>query len=227
MIIVGLTGSIGMGKSDTAKMFCRLGVPVFDSDKEVHRLTAPGGGGMGDIEEAFPDLVRQGRLDRGALGARAFQNPQILGKLEQILHPLVIRAQKRFLMRQARIKTPMVVLDIPLLFETGLDRLCDKVVTVTASAEVQRQRVLGRPGMSERKFERIVASQTTDQEKQNRSDLVIRTDKGRGAVYCAVRAFIRRQRLARGGAFRRWKAAKAEPIMRQGRRPIASLRELS
>jgi dephospho-CoA kinase len=176
VIVLGLTGSIGMGKSTTAKMFVDAGVPVHDSDEAVHRLYA--GTAAPAVEAAFPGTVANGVVDRVALGKQVIGNAEALKRLEQIVHPLVRADADAFLARHRSLGTPLAVLDIPLLFETGGRGRVDKVVVVTAPADVQRARVLARPGMSEEKFEAILAKQVPDAQKRAMADFVIDTGNG-------------------------------------------------
>jgi dephospho-CoA kinase len=185
MIIIGLTGSIGMGKSRVAAMFARAGVPVFDADAEVHRLQSPGGPLLSCIESHFPGTTSAQGVDRAKLGAAVFGNPAALKQLESIIHPAVAASRKRFLQRHR--SKQMVVLDIPLLFETRGSRHVDLIVTVSASAWQQRKRVLARPGMTPAKFRRIKALQTPDAIKRQRSDVVIET----GLLVCDTAAHVR------------------------------------
>jgi len=174
--ILGLTGSIGMGKSSTAAMFARLGAAVFDADAAVHALLAPGGAAVAAVAAAFPDVADpQGGIDRRRLGARVFADPAALRRLEDILHPAVAAARQRFLRRCARRRLRLAVLDIPLLFEAGLDRDCDATAVVVAPPAVQKGRVLARPGMTPEKFRRIRARQMPDRLKMARADMVILT----------------------------------------------------
>ena len=173
MIVLGLTGSIGMGKSTVAAMFRRLGVPVFDADATVHALQAPGGAALGPIAAAFPGAVVNGVLDRTALGTAVFANSERLQVLEAIVHPLVAAARARFLMRTRT--RPLVVLDIPLLFERGGAADCDLIAVVSAPADVQRARVLARPGMTLTTLDNILARQVPDADKRARADVVIPT----------------------------------------------------
>lgn len=176
--MVGLTGSIGMGKSETAKMFAKLGIPVYDSDAAVHRLYEKGGAAVPAIAKAFPQAVVDGAVDRAALTRAVTAEPARFKELETIVHPLVAREQQTFL-EQARAQgAEMVILDIPLLFETGGHDRMDAVVVVSAPADVQRARVLARPGMSVEKLEHIMARQVPDSEKRTRAHFVIETDKG-------------------------------------------------
>lgn len=178
MLLVGLTGSIGMGKSETARMFAARGVPVYDADAAVHALYDTGGAAVEAIAAAFPGAVRDGRVDRLALGAMTLGDTDAIRKLEAIIHPLVGRAQLDFLHEAEKKGAPIVVLDIPLLFETGGETRVDVVVVVSAPADVQRARVLARPGMSEEKFEQILKRQTADAVKRARAHYVIDTHLG-------------------------------------------------
>lgn len=172
-LIVGLTGSIGMGKSTVAAMLRDEGVPVFDADAVVHALQGPDGALLPAIEARFAGTTGSDGVDRAALGARVFEDPAALADLEAIVHPAVARAQRDFL--DAHADAPLVVLDIPLLFEKGGAALVDRIVVVSAPAAVQRARVLRRPGMSEEKLSDILALQTPDAEKRQRADHVIDT----------------------------------------------------
>lgn len=184
MIVLGLTGSIGMGKSTTARMFADAGVPVHDSDEAVHRLYA--GAAAPLVEEAFPGTVRDGIVDRALLAERVLGDKAALKMLEAIIHPLVRADADAFLKRHRAVGVPLVVLDIPLLFETGGRDRVDKVVVVTAPAAVQRERVLARPGMTEQKFAAILDKQVPDAEKRRLADFVIDTGLGMDAARAAV-----------------------------------------
>jgi dephospho-CoA kinase len=188
MIVIGLTGSIGMGKSTTARMFSDAGVPVHDSDETVHRLYA--GAAAPLVEREFPGTVVDGVVDRAALGRQVIGDKQALEKLEKIIHPLVRADADAFLARHRAAGAPLAVLDIPLLFETGGRDRVDKVVVVSAPAEIQRERVLARPGMSEAKFAAILASQVADEEKRRQADFVIDTGDGMDAAREAVATII-------------------------------------
>lgn len=201
MIVIGLTGSIAMGKSETARMFRRLGVPVFDSDAQVHRLLGPRGGAVKAVAAAFPGVVKSGAIDRQALGAKVFGDARARQRLEAILHPMVRRAQSRFLGAAARRRERLVVLDIPLLFETGAAARLDAVAVVSAPGFIQRQRVLARPGMSESKLAGILAAQMPDEEKRRRADFIIPTGRGKRAALDAVKALCRRLRPKRPRAW--------------------------
>ncbi|HEX6859433.1 MAG TPA: dephospho-CoA kinase [Caulobacteraceae bacterium] len=179
MILVGLTGSIGMGKSTTAKMFAEEGVPVYDADAAVHALYAPGGAAVSLIETAFPGVTGESGVDRARLSERVVGKPEELKKLEAIVHPLV--AQSRGAFFEAARDADIVVLDIPLLFETGGEKAMDAVVVVTAPEHVQRQRVLERESMDEAKLDAILARQMHDAEKRARAHFVV--DTGRGLAH--------------------------------------------
>lgn len=195
MVILGLTGSIGMGKTTAANMLRRLAVPVHDADAAVHRLLGHGGAAVPAVADEFPEVVRHGAVDRAALGRRVFDNPDELGKLEAILHPMVRRAERRFLARAAAARAPVVVLDIPLLFETGAERRCDATIVVSAPRFLQRARVLRRPGMTAARLAAIEARQMPDAEKRRRADFVVQTGLDRRAT---LRALLRIVRLVRG-----------------------------
>lgn len=190
MIVLGLTGSIGMGKSTVAKMFAEEGAPAFDSDAAVHELYAPGGAAVAPVEEAFPGVTRDGGIDRTALSAKVVGDAQALKRLEQIVHPLVRQAQATFLARQRAAGVPVVVLDIPLLFESTGAQAVDKIVVVSAPADIQRARVLVRPGMTEAKFEDLLSRQTPDAEKRARADFVIETGGSLEDTRAQVRAVL-------------------------------------
>jgi dephospho-CoA kinase len=190
MIIIGLTGSIGMGKSTVAKMFAEEGAPAFDSDAAVHALYAPGGAGVAPVGAAFPGVVKDGAVDRDALSARVVGNEAAIRQLESIVHPLVRQAQAEFLQANRAAGAKCVVLDIPLLFESGGTKLVDKVVVVSAPSQLQRERVLGRPGMTAEKFESILARQIPDAEKRARADFVIDTSGPFDATRAQVRAVL-------------------------------------
>ena len=178
MIVVGLTGSIGMGKSNAARSLRFLGVPVYDADAEVHRLYAKGGAAVAPIARVFPFAVRDGSVDRAKLSELLRADPGAVARLEKIVHPLVRRIQERFLRAAAMRREPVAVLDIPLLFETGGEKRCDAVIVVSAPAYLQRQRVLRRPGMSRAKLDLLLGRQMPDGEKRRRADFVINTNRG-------------------------------------------------
>ena len=177
MILVGLTGSIGMGKSTTAALFAAAGAHVYDADAEVRRLYAPGGAAVAAVEQAFPGVVVDGGVDRGRLGAKVLGDPEALARLNGIVWPLMGAARAAFLER-ARAEADVAVLDIPLLFETGGERNVDVTVVVSAPAEVQRERVLARAGMTPEKFAAILAAQMPDADKRARADFVVETGDG-------------------------------------------------
>jgi dephospho-CoA kinase len=195
VIILGLTGSIGMGKSTASATLRRLGVPVFDADAEVHRLLGSGGAAVAAVEAAFPG-VREiaGGIDRQRLGQRVFNNPTALRRLERILHPRVRAAERRFVAMAHARRQPLAVLDIPLLLETEGDSRCDFVAVVSAPWRLQRERVMRRPGMTEAQLEGIMAAQMPDREKRRRADFVVATALGRGASFRELRAIVRRLR---------------------------------
>jgi dephospho-CoA kinase len=190
MFILGLTGSLGMGKSATAKMFAEEGVPVHDADAVVHRLYEAEA--TGAIEAAFPGTTAEGKVDREKLAKRVFGNVAAIKKLEAIVHPLVRNAEERFLAEAERKRALVAVLDIPLLFETGAEKRCDAVVVVTAPPDVQRARAFERPSMTEQKFTAILAKQISDAEKQRRADFVVDTSKGFDAARDQVRDILAR-----------------------------------
>lgn len=190
MIIVGLTGSIGMGKSTVARMFAEEGAPAFNADDAVHALYAPGGAAVLPVEAAFPGVTRAGGIDRDELSARVVGDEAAIKELEAIVHPLVRQAQAVFLQAARDAGAAVAVLDIPLLFESGGAKLVDKIVVVSAPADVQRARVLGRPGMSAEKFEAILARQMPDAEKRAAADFVIDTAGDFGATRLQVRAVL-------------------------------------
>ncbi len=185
MFVLGLTGSLGMGKSATAAMFAAEGVPVHDADAAVHRLYE--GEAAPLIEAAFPGTAQGGKVDREALSRRVLDDAAAMKRLEGIVHPLVRKAEERFLSDAEAKGATVAVLDIPLLYETGGEARCDAVVVVSAPAEVQRERVLKRPGMSEQKFQAILARQVPDAEKRARADFIV--DSGQGLEY--ARAQVR------------------------------------
>ena len=189
MIVLGLTGSIGMGKSTTADLFRTVGVPVHDADATVHALYR--GAAVAEIEAAFPGTTRDGAVDRERLAARVLGDEAAVKRLEAIVHPLVRAAEVDFLDRNRREGRAVVALDIPLLFETKGDARVDVVVTVTAPAEVQRARVLARPGMTEEKFDKILARQMPDAEKRRRSHFLVDTSRGPAPARARVEGILR------------------------------------
>jgi dephospho-CoA kinase len=197
VIVVGLTGSIAMGKTETAKLFESMGVPVFDSDAEVHRQYSRGGAGVAAVADLFPGAVVDGAVDRGRLSQAVLGDSQALQKLEAAIHPLVRAGQTAFLSRCRREGCPIAVLDIPLLFETGREAEVDRIVVASAPAGLQRERALARPGMTEEKFSQILAHQTPDADKRARADYVVDTSQGIESAAREVRAII--ADLTRGG----------------------------
>ncbi|MEQ9489991.1 MAG: dephospho-CoA kinase [Alphaproteobacteria bacterium] len=196
MIVVGLTGSIGMGKSTAATIFRRLGVPVQDADAVVHDLFQNNTAVIGQVEDAFPGAVTNGRVDRKKLGAMVFGKPDAIARLEAIVHPAVRAERDRFLARCRMRRLSACVLDIPLLFETGGDALCDEIVVVVAPPFVQAARVLKRPGMTPERLQSIRAKQMPDREKCRRATLVIQTGNGKRPVIRAIAALLRRVRAS-------------------------------
>jgi dephospho-CoA kinase len=189
MFILGLTGSLGMGKSTTAMMFAEEGVPVHDADAAVHRLYA--GDAAPLIEQAFPGTTADGKVDREKLGRAVLGDAAAIKKLEQLIHPLVRKDEERFLGEAAQTGAEVAVLDIPLLFETGGDERCDAVVVVSAPADVQRARAFERPGMTEAKFQALLAKQMPDAEKRARADFVVDSGKGFDSARAQVREILK------------------------------------
>jgi dephospho-CoA kinase len=198
MIVLGLTGSIGMGKSTTAQIFGEAGVPVWDADAAVHHLYAAGGEGSRAIEGLVPHAVSDAGTDRAKLRAAILADPGLLSQVEAAIHPLVAADRARFLRRARADGAKLVLCDIPLLYETGAEKWLDKVAVVTAPPEVQRDRVLARPGMTEEAFAAILAKQVPDAEKRSRADFVIDTGQGLGPVRRQVADIIARLRGERG-----------------------------
>lgn len=204
MRILGLTGSIGMGKSTAAAMLRRLGLPVHDADAAVHALLGSGGRAVKAVAAAFPDVESQGvesqgvekagAIDRKALGARVFDRPAEMRRLEAILHPMVREAEAAFLRRCRATRRNLAVLDIPLLYETGGEKRCDRVVVLTAPQFLQKQRVLKRANMSAARFAQILGQQMPDAEKRRRADWVVETGLGRRPTLVALMRVVRRMR---------------------------------
>lgn len=190
MFVLGLTGSLGMGKSATAKMFAEEGVPVHDADAAVHRLYEAEATPL--IEAAFPGTTGGGKVDRDKLAQRVLGDAAAIKKLETIVHPLVRNSEEKFLVEAERKGAAVAVLDIPLLFETGGDNRCDAVIVVSAPSDVQHARVFERSGMTEQKFAAIVAKQMSDAEKRKRADFVVDTSKGFDAARAQVRDILAR-----------------------------------
>jgi dephospho-CoA kinase len=198
MMIVGLTGSIGMGKSTAARMLRQMGVPVYDADANVHAIQAKGGVALPAIEAAFPGVVKGGVLDRQALGTRVFGNKEALRKLEAIVHPLVGQRQRAFLKRAARRGEKLVVLDIPLLFEGAGERRVDAVLVVSAPAFLQRHRVMARPGMSNERLDGILRQQVPDVLKRRKATVVIPTGLGLAPTRLALTKAVAKLKKRRG-----------------------------
>jgi len=188
MVILGLTGSIGMGKSTTAKLFAEEGVPVHDADAAVHALYE--GEAVPLVEMAFPGTTVGGKVDRTLLAKAVVGQPDAMKRLEAIVHPLVAKSRDRFLEKARKDGAPVVVLDIPLLFETGGEKLVDAVVVVSAAPEVQRQRVLERPGMTAEKFEALLGKQMPDAEKRRRADYIVDSGHGIETARAQVREIL-------------------------------------
>jgi dephospho-CoA kinase len=198
VIVAGLTGSIAMGKTETAKMFASLGVPVFDADACVHDLYEKGGAAVSLVEAAFPGTVSDGAVDRARLSARVLNDPAALRKLELLVHPLVRKAQAAFTSAASSAGHGLVVLDIPLLFESGLETTVDRVIVVSAPEEVQRARALARDGMTEEKLQAILARQVPDSEKRSRADFVVDSSQGLDHAFAQVKSIV--AKLRREGA---------------------------
>jgi dephospho-CoA kinase len=204
MIVIGLTGSIAMGKTTAAGILRRMGLPVHDADAAVHRLFRKGGAAVAAVERAFPGTVRDGTVDRDMLGRQVFQDPEALHRLEAIVHPMVRADSDEFLRLCARRRGPMAVLDIPLLFETGRARDCDATILVSAPAFLQAQRVLRRPGMTEQRLAEIRARQMPDREKRRRADFVVWTGLSRRETLRRLAGIVK---LLRSGWPRRGRGA--------------------
>jgi len=188
MHIIGLTGSIGMGKSTTMQLFAEQGVPVYDADAAVHAIYA--GAAVPVVEAAFPGTTSDGKVDRQKLSARVLGNPEALKKLEQIVHPMLGAHRQQFLADAEKAGAPIAVLDVPLLFETGGEKRVDAVVVVSAPAEMQRARVLARENMTQEKLDAILARQTPDAEKRRRADFVVDTSSGLDPVRAQIQDIL-------------------------------------
>ena len=191
MKIIGLTGSIGMGKSTTAAMFREAGIPVYDADAAVHAAYAVGGVAVGPVGEAFPGTVREGQVDREALRQKVLGNPEAMARLNSIVHPLIGKSRADAFEAATASGADMIILDVPLIYETGGDRNMDAVIVVSAPAEMQRERVLAREGMSPERLDAILAQQVPDAEKRKRADYVIDTGKGLEAARAQVTQVIK------------------------------------
>jgi dephospho-CoA kinase len=188
MIVLGLTGSIGMGKSTTAKLFAEAGVPVYDADAAVHALYE--GEAAPAIEAAFPGTTANGKVDRNQLSARVVHDPVAMKRLEDIVHPMVGAARQEFLQSAERTGAAVAVIDVPLLFETGGEKRVDAVVVVTTTPEIQRERILARPNMTDEKLDAILARQMPDAEKRKRADFLVDTSHGLEPVRVRIRDIL-------------------------------------
>jgi dephospho-CoA kinase len=188
MIILGLTGSIGMGKSTTAKLFAEAGVPVYDADAAVHMIYE--GEAAPAVEAAFPGATVNGKVDRNKLSARVVHDPAAMKQLEQIVHPMLGASRQKFLSDAEQAGAPVAVVDVPLLFETGGERRVDAVVVVTTTPEIQRQRILARDNMTPEKFDAILARQLPDAEKRRRAHFVVDTSHGLDPVRARIRDIL-------------------------------------
>jgi dephospho-CoA kinase len=198
VIILGLTGSISMGKSTAAAMLRRLGVPLFDADAAVHRLLGRGGAAVSQVEAAFPGVRNEaGDIDRQRLGPLVFGHPEALRRLEGILHPMVRAAERRFVARARARREKLIVLDIPLLYETGGTGRCDFVLVVSAPARLQRERVMRRRGMSAQRFAEILRAQLPDSEKRRRADFVVSTALSKAATFRRLQAIVEQLRYGK------------------------------
>jgi len=189
-IRIGLTGSIGMGKSETARMFAKLGIPVYDADAAVARLYEVGGAAVAPLEAAFPGVVKEGRVDRDALSKRVVGNETETKRLQGVVYPLMGAERQKFLDDAKAKAADIIVFDIPLLFETGGQSNMDAVVVVSAPSHVQRERVLARPGMTVEKFEYLLSRQTPDEEKRAQAHFVVVTDKGLEHAFDQVKMIV-------------------------------------
>jgi dephospho-CoA kinase len=190
MIVIGLTGGVGMGKSTASSMLRRMRVPVHDADATVHRLMAKRGAAVAAVAKEFPEACRDGAIDRVRLGRLVFGDSAALNRLEHILHPLVRRDQLRFLKRQRAARAALAVLDIPLLYETGAAQRCDAVIVVTAPAFLQRCRVLARPGMSDARLAAILARQVPDYLRRREADFVVPSGLGKAVTFHRLRRIV-------------------------------------
>ena len=190
MLIIGLTGGIGMGKSTAAKILAGFGLPVYDADCAVHALLSKGGAAVKPVAKIFPEALHNGAIDRALVGKAAFAHPEKLRKLEKILHPLVHRVEREFLKQARRAKAKAVVLEIPLLFETGAEKRCDVTLCVTAPKSIQKLRVMKRKGMTAARYKSILVRQMPDAEKQRRADYTVNTGKSRADTQKQLRRIL-------------------------------------
>ena len=198
MIVLGVTGSIAMGKSTVSTMLSHLNNPLHDADKTVHELMSVNGKAYHEIAKSFPGAIRVNGVDRAKLGREVFGNPEKLEQLENILHPLVREARNRFFRQQSRYKSRLVILDVPLLYETGGDKDCDKVLVVSAPFFIQKQRALARHGMTQTKFHDILKRQVPAHDKRRRADFIGPTGLGKAYTYRALKRLIRNLIQVRG-----------------------------
>ena len=201
MLIVGLTGSIGMGKSTVANRLRELGIPVCDADTIVHNLYKDEA--VPAIKKAFPGVIENGQVDRSKLSAWLMEKPEDLQQLERIIHPMVRKQERAFLKAQTEINAPLAVLEIPLLFETGANKLVDVTVVVSTSPQIQEERVLTRPGMTREKFYKLRARQLSNEEKCNRADFVLDNNGTIEEMFAQVDAMIEKLREKKGQAYQR------------------------
>jgi dephospho-CoA kinase len=188
MIVLGLTGSIGMGKSTTAKLFAEAGVPIYDADATVHRIYE--GEAVPVIEAAFPGTTAEGKVDRARLSAQVVQDPAAMKRLEQVVHPMLRAYHQKFLSEAEQSGAPVAVVDVPLLFETGGEKRVDAVVVVTTTPEIQRQRILARANMTQEMLDTVLARQLPDAEKRKRADFLVDTSYGLDPVRARVRDIL-------------------------------------
>ena len=198
MIVLGVTGSIAMGKSTVSTMLSHLNNPLHDADKTVHGLMSVNGKAYHEIAKSFPGAIRINGVDRRKLGQEVFGNPEKLKQLENILHPLVREARNQFVKQQSRDRSRLVILDVPLLYETGGDKDCDKVLVASAPYFIQKQRALARHGMTQKKFHDILKRQLSDREKRRRADFIVPTGLGKAHTYRALKRLIRNLIKVRG-----------------------------
>ena len=191
MKILGLTGSVGMGKSTAATMLMRMRVPVYDADAAVHRMMAKGGGAVAAVAAAFPGVENNGAIDRAALGRRVFGDDAAMKRLEAIIHPMVRADESRFLAAMRRRGAKLVVMDVPLLFESGRQQRYDATMVISAPAFLQRARVLARPGMTAARFAAILARQLPDAAKRRRADFIVTSGLGRATTWRQLRRVLR------------------------------------
>ncbi len=190
MIVAGLTGSMAMGKTETARMFAALGVPVFDADAEVHRLYAKEGEAVSAIGKKFPQAIVNGAVDRQRLAELVQKDPEVLKTLENIVHPLVRKAENEFVRRCRAENRPLAILDIPLLIETGRQHDVDRIIVVSAPADVQRSRALARPGMTPEKFQAIASRQVPDSEKRRQAHFIVDSSQDLDRTLAQVKAIV-------------------------------------